>query len=130
VCVGGDHYLQSRDAYEVRLRMLGMVVPPADTTADRHPDHHPRRVLTSRTVAVLRKLIHNLLISWPNEVRKLDFGHRHHSIQRHSDGCADDAVLSQRRIDHALVAKLVPESRSHAEDPPDLADVLAKHDHL
>src|SRR5262245_20242053 len=106
-----------------------MVVTAANAAADRGANHHLSCVFTARTVAVLRKLVDDLIVGRPNEVSELDLGDRHHAVQRHADRSAHDPALAERGVDHAFVAELVEEPRGDAEYAADFADVLPEHDH-
>ena len=56
--------------------------------------------------------------------------HGPQAVERHADRRADDAVLGERRVDHALGAELVEQALGRAEHAAGLADVLAQHQHV
>ena len=78
----------------------------------------------------LRGLVHDLVEGDAGEVRELQLDDRPQPGQRRADPAADEAALGQRRVADPLGAVALVEALGGAEEPADLADVLADHDHV
>ena len=98
--------------------------------ATRHPQHQPTAVKASRAFAVphLRRLIHQLVKGRVDVVRKLYFRDRPHPARRAPDRKAGDALLRQRRVEHALAAKVRRQTHRAPEDAAK-GNVLAEDEH-
>src|SRR5437762_11127435 len=108
-----------------------MVVAAANAAAYGRSNDHLRRILAARSVAVLRKLVHDLVVGRPNEIGELNFRYGHETVERHADRTTNDAPLTERSVDHTVFAELVEESLGDAEDASDFSDVFSEnHDAL
>src|SRR5437868_15300011 len=103
-----------------------MVVASADAAADRRADDHGRGVFAAGAVAQLGQLTHDLIVSWIDEIRELDFRYGAQAVERHADGRADDPGLGQRRVDTALGPELFLQAAGRAKDAAEPADILAQ----
>ncbi len=83
--------------------------------------------LSARHVAVLRRLVDDLLERERKEVLVHDLDDRAHARHRRADARADDRHLGDRRVAHALRAELVEEALRDRHRAAHLGDVLA-HD--
>ncbi len=63
-----------------------------------------------------------------DEVGELELDDRPLAHPGRADGGADEALLGDRRVDHALVAELLEEALRDAERPAEVADVLAEQE--
>jgi hypothetical protein len=70
--------------------------------------------------------VHELVEAAGDEVGKLHLADRPHSLDRGAGGGAEDQVLGQRRVEHALGAELLGEAVGDLEGAAEGADVLAK----
>src|SRR5215470_14059644 len=98
---------------KMHFRVLRMKWP-AVHAATRRPAQHQRR---RRSPAVMRLGHHidDLVEGAADEVHELELGHRTHARKRRAKRRAHNGRLGNRRIDHALWAKLVDKAISHLE---------------
>jgi hypothetical protein len=104
-----------------------VVLDRADAAAARDPDHHRQADLPAGPVAHLRELADDLVDRGEDEPVELDLADRPETAQGQADRGADDAGLGQRGVDHPGLAEVLLQAVGDAEDPAQLADVLA-HD--
>ena len=90
-------------------------------TVERHLE------LPARHVAVLRRLVDDLLGRERQEVLVHDLDDRPHALHRRADAGADERHLGDRRVAHALGPELGEHPLRHAHRAAHLGDVLA-HD--
>src|SRR5688572_12550724 len=99
----------------------------ANTAADRSADHHRRRILSSRPVAIFGELADDLIERGKNEVGELNLRDRTQAIERHTDRGADDSALGERRVDRAIRAELFVESFGCAKDAAEFTNVFTEN---
>ena len=104
-----------------------MVLDRADAAAARDADHDRQADLPAGPVAHLGELADDLVDRGEDEPVELDLADRPVAAQGQADRRADDAGLGQRGVDHPGLAEILLQAVGHAEDPAQLADVLA-HD--
>lgn len=92
--------------------------PPTALLASINPRAEPR----------FRRLIDQLIESRKHIIRKLNLGHRPEPLKRRPDRKPHDPLLAERRVEDALVAKLVCEVHAAAEDAAE-GDVFAEEEH-
>jgi len=99
-------------------------------TPSRHPNHQPPaiRARRPRPITILGHLVVNLVKRGEHIIRKLDLSHRLHALRRRAHGKAHKPLLTQRRIEHALRAKVRGEVHGASEHAAELY-VLAEDEH-
>ena len=125
-----SHHPQPADVAEERLRRLGVVLDRADPAAERDPDHHRHRPCALGAVGDLRDLGDDLVEAREHEAVELDLGHRPVAAHGQTDCGADDPGFGQWGVQHPVVTEVLLQTVGDAEDPAELADVLAHHDDL
>ena len=89
--------------------------------------HHHRRVhLAVAHVAQLRRLQHDLPGGLEHEIGEHQVGDRARAGRRGADRGAGEALLGDRRVDHARAAELLPEVLGVREGAAALAGALAE----
>src|SRR6266852_4576240 len=63
------------------------------------------------------------------EAEKLYLRHRHHAGQGEAEGCADDAGLGERSVDHPRAAESLHEPARRTKNPAELAHIETEHHH-
>src|SRR6187402_2595275 len=129
VGVGGDDHLDPRQAHELHLWVLRVVMATPDPSAHWRTNHHAGREFTATSVAILGQLIDHLLIGRPQEIRELDLWYWNHPVHGHAHRRPNDAIFGERSINHSIGTKLVIQARGHPKYTTDLAHVLAEQDH-
>ena len=117
---GRTHDLEASDVNELRLGRLRVIVPASDAATNGRSNHHLGGILTAGAVAILCQLAHDLIVSGEDEVAELDLRH---------DGRSDDATFTERRVDHAVIAKLFVKALGDAENSTDFTNVFAQAEH-
>ena len=90
--------------------------------------HHRDAQLPVRHVPHLRRLVDQLVHALEEEVRVLQVRDRSHSHQRGADRGTRNRLLTDRRVDDAVVTEFLGQAEVHAErtaEPSGDADVLA-----
>jgi len=87
---------------------------PQRTMADasaRHPHHQASSMISCRSLTVpeLGRLVDQLIESWIYVIGKLYLRDRLHALRSSADCKSDDALLTQRRVEHAFRAKIYGE---------------------
>ena len=113
---------------EQRLRGLGVVLHRTNHATVRNTDGHRHRVLLIGAVVDLRQLARDLVVGGEHEAVELDLRHGAVATQRHTDGGADNAGLTQGRIHDAAVAEARLQTLGHTVHTAELADILTEHD--
>jgi hypothetical protein len=85
---------------------------------------------TSRHVAALGELVGDVVEAHGEEVRKHDLGDRLQAGHRRAHGGAEDRLLGDRTIAHALGPELLVEPHRGLEHAASLGHVLAEEDHV
>ena len=124
---GGEDHLQARDVDEPRLELLRVLGTGRPACAALRPDGQRHLQLPARHVAMLGRLVDDLLGRERQEVLVHDLDDRAHALHRRADPCADDSDLGDRRVADALGAELVQQPLGDAHRAAHLGDVLA-HD--
>ena len=122
-----EHDLQARDVHEPRLELLRVLRARRPAGAALRADRQRHLDLAARHVAVLRRLVDDLLERERQEVLVHDLDDRAHARHRRADARADDRHLGDRRVAHALRAELVEQALRDGHRAAHLGDVLA-HD--
>ena len=100
-----------------------MKLGAADPTTERSPNRHLAVVSAARTRAVPRQLRPDLMEGLRREAEKLNLCDWHHPGDRQAQRGADDARLSERRIDDALCAMFLQQTGRSAEDTSQFSNV-------
>src|SRR6476469_11108135 len=74
--------------------------------------------------------VHDLIVGTGNEIRKLDFGDRPQAHESGTDSCAHNRGLRNRRVDYALLAKMLEHARRDFEGAAIDPDVLRDHENI
>ena len=112
---------------EPRLELLRVLRARRPAGAALRADRQRHLQLPARHVAVLRRLVDDLLHRERQEVLVHDLDDRAHALHRRADAGADDRHLGDRRVADALGAELVEHPLRDAHRAAHLGDVLA-HD--
>ena len=123
---GRDH-LEPGRLQEPGLGVLRVERAAREAAARREP--HDDRDRHALAVVELGRDVHELVEAAGDEVGELHLADRPHALDRRADGGADDQVLGQRRVEHALGAELLVEAGGHLEGAAEDADVLAQAEH-
>jgi hypothetical protein len=123
----GEDDLQPRHVDEPRLELLRVLGARAPAGAALRADRQRHLQLPARHVAVLGRLVDELLHRERQEVLVHDLDDRAHALHRRPDPGADDRHLGDRRVADALWAELGQHPLRHAHRAAHLGDVLA-HD--
>src|SRR5256886_13213919 len=100
-----------------------MKLGAADPTSEGSPNRHLAVVSAARTRAVPRQLRPDLMEGLRREAEKLNLCDWHHPGDRQAQRGADDARLSERRIDDALCAMFLQQTGRSAEDASQFSNV-------
>lgn len=82
-------------------------------TATGHTDDHAAHVGARMAFAIskLGRLVDNLVKCRKHIICKLDLCHWLPALCSHTDGCTDEGLLVDGRVEDAVISKLVPESQ-------------------
>ncbi len=119
--------LEPRHVHEPRLELLRVLRARRPAGTALRADRQRHLDLAARHVAVLGRLVDDLLERERQEVLVHDLDDRAHARHRRADARADDRHLGDRRVAHALRAELVEQPLRDAHRAAHLGDVLA-HD--
>ena len=119
--------LEAWDMDEPRLELLRVLRARRPAGAALGADRQRHLDLAARHVAVLRRLVDDLLERERQEVLVHDLDDRTHACHRGADARADDRHFGDRRVAHALWPEFVEEALRDAHRAAHLGDVLA-HD--
>src|ERR1019366_9292848 len=98
--------------------------PPGEASAARQA--HDDRPRESQAPMQLAGDVDQLIESAGDEVGELHLADRTHADDRRADGAADDRLLGDRGVEHAVDAELLLQARRDLERPAECADVLAE----
>ena len=121
----GEHDLEPRDVDEPRLELLRVLRARRPAGAALRADRQRHLQLPARHVAVLRRLVDDLLERDRQEVLVHDLDDGAHALHRRADPGADDRHLGDRGVADALRAELLEEPLRDAHRAAHLGDVLA-----
>ena len=95
--------------------------------AGRHADHQAATMHAgmTRSISILGCLVHNLIESRKDVVGKLHLGHRAHALARRTNRKAHQSLLTQRRVEDSLSAKVCGEIHGTPKDTTKL-DIFAE----
>ena len=99
--------------------------PELMARALRHADHDRHLDLAAEHVADRRGVVDDLVHRQQREVDRHQLDHRAQAEHRRAHSHADDRVLRDRRVAHALLAELLEQSGGDLEGALEDADVLA-----
>ena len=128
--IGGHDRLQAAHVGEERLGTLRVRLGAEDAAARRHANGDRRREIARGAMPQASGLRDHLVVGRIHVVGELDLDARPQAIGGHADGRADDAALVDRRVEAARTAIFLLQSLGAAEDAAEIANVLAKHDHV
>jgi hypothetical protein len=123
----GTYDFESCDADEPALGALRVERPSAHAAPERRADHE-RKPDPGPPVRLCRDC-DDRVESARDEVGELKLDDGPVAHPRRADRRADESLLRDRRIDHALVTELLPEALRHAERAAEVPDVLAEEEH-
>ncbi len=101
--------------------------PAPHTAAERRADHDGQ--LDAAAPVRLGAHGHDRVEGARDEVRELQLGDRSLPHPGRPERGADEALLGDRRVDHALGAEFLQQPLGDAERPAEVADVLAYEEH-
>mmetsp|Transcript_70287 Transcript_70287/g.186938 ORF Transcript_70287/g.186938 Transcript_70287/m.186938 type:complete len:300 (-) Transcript_70287:78-977(-) len=119
--LGGDrvarvHHLEAGRVRKIGLRRLRVVVAAVADGARRRADGETADVeLAARAVPELGRLVADLVHRREDVVGELHLGDRRASDGRHPNAKADEALLVDRHVEHAILAELVEQPHRAAE---------------
>mmetsp|Transcript_20892 Transcript_20892/g.52919 ORF Transcript_20892/g.52919 Transcript_20892/m.52919 type:complete len:226 (+) Transcript_20892:373-1050(+) len=114
-CAGHDN-LQAGRVAEVRLGRLRVVQAAVAHGAVRRAHGQAAHIeAVAGPVAILGRLVHKLVESREDVVRKLDFRNGGEAVGGEADGEARDALLRQRSVEHAVLAEPIPQPHRATE---------------
>ena len=102
-------HLQAGRVHEPGLGILRVERPAGEAAAARQA--HDDRGREPQTVVQLAGDVDELVEAAGDEVGELHLADRPHADDRGADGAADDRLLGDRRVDHAVDAELLPAGR-------------------
>src|SRR5258708_37805823 len=94
-----------------------------DSAAKGGANRHLAVVSASRARAVARQLGADLMKRLRREAEKLNLRDRHHPGDGETQRSADDACLSEGRVDHTLGAMLLQQTRGRTEDASQFSNI-------
>ena len=124
------HHLEPGNVGVELLLRFRVVLQRPHATAERHAHHHLAVEASLRAHAVARRMILDLMKALEGEAGELDLAHGFESVERHSDGGADDGRLRERAVDHALAPERAVQVLRHPEHPAVHTHVLADDHHI
>ena len=98
----GEHDLEAGHMHEPGFELLGMLRAGRPARAALRANRQRHLQLAAGHVAVLRRLVHDLLHRERREVLVHDLDDRAHALHRGADAGADDRHLGDRRVADAL----------------------------
>jgi hypothetical protein len=126
--VGRDHRLHAGDMGEQGLGRLAVGLAAEDAAAVGRADGERQAPFAGGAVAHPRRLRDDLVEGGIDIIGELDLGDRPQPVGGHADRGRDDAVLGDRRVEHAVLAIFLLEALGGAEDAAEIADILAEGD--
>src|ERR671915_403997 len=120
-------YQETRHVQVERLEAVRMGGAELVARALRHADHDRHLDLAAEHVADRRRVVDDLVHREQREVDGHDLDHRPQADHGRADAHADDGVLGDRRVAHALLAEVLEEALRDLEGALEDPDVFA-HD--
>ena len=126
----GRHHLEAGDHHRPVLDALGVLRAEARAGAVRRAHHQRAFELAVRHVAALGEFVGDIVEADREEIREHDLGDRLQAGHRRAHGGAQDRLLGDRAIAHALRAELLVQPDRGLEHAAGLGHVLAEEDHV
>src|SRR5262245_12122516 len=107
------------------LAALAVMLDRADSAAVWHANHHVHGVASAGAIAESGDMILNLVKRVVAEPGELHLADRLEAIHAQANRQSGDGGLGDRRVDHAVLAELLPQPFGYAEDALVRTNVLA-----